>query len=69
MMCNCFGKMNDQLERYNTRIRPRTVTNRKTWKSRGCLEVVSEKIDHKNKKAKAVVLCAYCPFCGEKEEA
>ena len=64
--CNCLAVAQEKLAKYNTAIDTKLLTHRTTWKSRVAMYMPTHKVDAKNRKPMAVVLCEYCPFCGKK---
>jgi hypothetical protein len=65
-MCDCADTADQKLADMNTRIDWALLISTKTGKVDHRLHIATKKLDPKKRQGAAVLVCTYCPFCGEK---
>lgn len=64
-MCDCLNTIDQKLAGMNTKVDWVLLINPKTGKTVERLHIATVKADKKKRQGAAVLVCAYCPFCGE----
>lgn len=64
-MCKCLDTIDQKLASLNTKIDWAFMINPKTGKTASRVHIATAKVDKKKRRGPAVLICAYCPFCGE----
>lgn len=64
-MCECIKDINEQLISRNLKVKI-PIASRQGQLVALTPEIVTEKIDNSKKAGSAVLMAAYCPWCGEK---
>lgn len=67
--CDCVDLVNDQLKEFNAALPTELAMNFKTGAARFVLTIPLRKRDSGSRKPLKhnKVVCAYCPFCGKKQ--
>lgn len=65
-MCTCIANANAKLATLNTIIDEGMLIDPKTRRVTSRVHLAVRKLAPKIRQGPAVIVCTYCPFCGEK---